>query len=288
MSPIEHREIELPSPHGRLTLRSFKTDDDYARCEALQQATWGEGFAEIASATMMKITQKVGGVSAGAFDDTGELRGLVFGITGLRDGRPAHWSHILAVDSTLRGQGVGRHLKIFQRDFLLHLGVHHMYWTYDPLEAKNAHLNLTRLGAEPEEYHKDFYGDGSRNALHRGIGTDRFIVHWRLDGERTRSALKADVGPPAAWSEAPVVNVDPNGTPDPAAPPPGSLPYLRIEVPANIQTLKSEDLPQAVAWRHASRHAFQRAMGHGYRVVGFLRWDGRTAYVLQAPEITHD
>lgn len=278
-------EVELSTGDGprRLTLRHLRSDDDYARCEDLQRATWGQDFPQIASATMMKISQKVGGLSGGAFDDAGNLLGLIFGISGMRNGEPAHWSHITAVAPSLRGLGLGRHLKAFQRRFLLEIGVEKVYWTYDPLESRNAHLNLNRLGAEPVEYHEDFYGDGADNALHRGLGTDRFIVEWRLASPEVEEALHH--GPRARESPtAPLVNADDEGTPRITAPdsPPDAA-EIRIEVPLDVQTVKDARPELAIAWRRATRWAFQGYMSRGYRVQAFQRQAGRGFYLLRRP-----
>lgn len=271
-----------PEP-WRLTLRHLTSDDDYARCEALQQATWGEGFPELASTTMMKISQKVGGLAAGAFDPDGVLRGLIFGITGQRGGEPAHWSHITAVEGSLQGLGLGRHLKAFQRRFLLELGVEKAFWTYDPLVARNAHLNINRLGAEPVEYHEDFYGDGGTNALHRGLGTDRFIVEWRLEAPQVERALSAGSAASTAPSVlSPVVNASETGDPLDTRPPELlDVPEVWIEVPLDIQTTKQETPELAVRWRRASRWAFQSYMAGEYRVTGFRRQGHRGFYLLQ-------
>lgn len=263
-----------------LTLRHLRSDDDYARCEALQEATWGKGFKEIANATMMMIAQKVGGVAAGAFDSEGELRGLVFGISGVKNGRPAHWSHILAVDVPFHGRGIGRHLKAYQRDYLLHLGIDRMYWSYDPLVARNAHLNLQRLGAEPIEYARDLYGDGGQNLQHRGLGTDRFIVEWRLAEE---SGGVADRGGEAI-ADAPVVNADAEGRSRQGSFELPQGPWLRIEIPTDIQGLKGADPDAALAWRLSTRRAFMGYLPQGYRVVGFERRGDRSFYLVHRPE----
>ena len=276
-------EIVLSTSDGprRLTLRHLRSDDDYTRCEDLQRATWGQDFPQIASATMMKISQKVGGLSGGAFDDAGNLLGLIFGISGMRNGEPAHWSHITAVAPSLRGLGLGRHLKAFQRRFLLEIGVEKVYWTYDPLEARNAHLNLNRLGAEPIEYHEDFYGDCADNALHRGLGTDRFIVEWRLASAEVERALRG--APPAQESPATLlVNADDEGAPRTDAPDSApDAPEIRIEVPLDVQTVKDEEPGLAVSWRRATRWAFQEYMGRAYRVQAFQRTGGRGFYLLR-------
>lgn len=268
----------------RLTLRELSSSDDYARCEALQRATWGQNFAEIALAAMMMITQKVGGLAAGAFDGRGELLGCLFGITGLRDRRPAHWSHVMAVHDAARGLGIGRHLKIFQRDFLLGLGVPVAYWSYDPLVSRNAHLNLNRLGAEPVEYARDLYGPGDENALHRGIGTDRFIVEWRLREPRVGKALKNELDPPDSWRRAPIVNTGGDGRPygdDFDLP---DLDIVRVEIPADIHAVKRDQPRTAVLWRRATRRALQGYMDRGYRIRGLVRDGDRSCYALQLDE----
>ncbi len=115
-----------------LIIRPFGCHADYLACADLQRATWGQGFRELVPPAMLKITQKVGGIAAGAFlDDT--LIGFVYGVTGWKDSRPVHWSHMLAVDEAHRDQGIGRRLKQHQREQLLATGVERMYWTFDPL-----------------------------------------------------------------------------------------------------------------------------------------------------------
>ncbi len=275
-------EFGAPRQPLAITLRQLVSDDDYARCEDLQQATWGQDFAEVVRPTVMMICQKVGGLVAGAFDPSGELLGCIVGLTGLRDGRPAHWSHLAAVRRDARGMGLGRQLKLYQRRFLLGLGVDVAYWSYDPLVARNAHLNLNRLGAEPVEYAHDLYGRGDDNELHRGIGTDRFIVEWRLDDRRVEEALAGDLMAPAAWSRATVVNTDGEGEPrrddfdlpDAAA--------VRVAVPGEIQAVNRERPRVAVAWRRSTRRAFEGYLARGYRVRGFIRAGEHCFYVLEA------
>ncbi|HSY82913.1 MAG TPA: hypothetical protein VK807_14175, partial [Gemmatimonadaceae bacterium] len=110
---------------------------------------------------------------AGAFDGDGPMLGFVFGVSGVIAGEIVHWSDMLAVHADARNRGIGRALKRFQRDAVLAMGIKTMYWTYDPLVARNAHLNLNVLGAQVTEYVPDMYGPG----------TDRFIVRWCLDGQ---------------------------------------------------------------------------------------------------------
>jgi predicted GNAT superfamily acetyltransferase len=254
--------VDQPASAERL-LRPLESAADYAACVALQEATWGRGFADRVPPSLLMIAPKVGGIAAGAFEAAGALVGLVLGFTGLRHGEPAHWSHMLAVRADRRDQGIGRALKQFQRDRLLASGVRVMYWTFDPLVARNAHLNLTRLGVTVDEYVPDFYGPGEDSPLDRGIGTDRLVVRWNLPG------TGGDEGQPRSATAGKAVPV-------------------RVVVPDDIHRVKARSVRDALAWREKTRRAFLDLLGRGYRVVGFERaMSGRGGcYVLSPPEST--
>ena len=256
-------------------IRSFDSRADYDACVRLQRETWGEHFVDVVPATILMVSQRVGGVSAGAFDADGRLLGFVFGISGIRDGEPAHWSDMLAVRPEARGTGLGKRLKHFQRDQLLERGIRRMLWTYDPLVARNANLNLNSLGARPVEYVVNMYGD-TRSALHAGLDTDRFIVEWRLDRPAPAGAepeaengspgsAPGREGPGTAAGTAPVV--DPEWL-DRERPLPMDA-CVRVAAPADIDGLKATDPAGARAWRQAQRRAFTWYLANGYRVSGF-------------------
>ncbi|HEU5322776.1 MAG TPA: GNAT family N-acetyltransferase, partial [Methylomirabilota bacterium] len=131
---------------GTVTLRRIETLAEFAACVELQRETWGRDFSGCVPAAVLMVAAKVGGVVAGAFDPAGRIVGFIFGITGYTAGRPLHWSHMLAVREPARDAGLGVRLKLFQRELLLDGGVDTARWTFDPLVAKNAHVNLNRLG----------------------------------------------------------------------------------------------------------------------------------------------
>jgi predicted GNAT superfamily acetyltransferase len=257
-------------------LRRLRSREDLQACLELQKLVWGEGFEDLTPPALLRIADEVGGVSAGAFrggTEGGRLEGFVFGISGLREGRPAHWSHMMAVRPECRGRGLGVRLKAYQRELLLERGIGTAFWTFDPLVARNAHLNIMRLGAMPELYERDYYGSGDDSALSAGIGTDRFVVRWDLAGERVERTL---AGEPPAPSEddanAPILNVREDG--EPVAEPsvvPAAARAVRVEIPADIQEVRDADPERAVAWRTSTRHTLEPALAHGYRVTAFLR-----------------
>ena len=312
-----------------VTLRSLASHDEYHACYELQLVTWGREFQEGVPPSVLKISQRVGGIAAGAFDAGGRLLGYVYGLTGVRPpGSPRsaaaaavpapgpareactrpdllHWSHMLAVAPEARDLGLGTRLKLYQRELLLPLGVEVVEWTYDPLEARNAHLNINRLGAEVVEYVEDMYKGEMGSELARGIGTDRFVVAWKIAGERVRAAverLRADGGtagadagghiaaPPERFLEAPAIEPVPDGkagragetgnTGEPLLP---AAQRVRIEIPARIQELKEQEPEQALAWRFGTRQAFQAYLARGYRVTAFWRdAAGRCWYGVEA------
>ena len=262
-------------PPGDPLFRPLVSAADYLAAVELQKLTWGRDSSEIAPLSILKVAQKVGGVAAGAFSPDGQMLGFVFGLTGVRDGKPLHWSHMLAVDPSARDQGLGTRLKLFQRELLLPLGVDLVEWTFDPLEARNAHVNFNHLGAGVSAYVRDMYEGETGSDLARGIGTDRLIVAWRITSRRVLDAIAGRRPDAAPYREAPIVNP---GAGD------GELPdaaTVRIETPANIQEVKEADPAQGAAWRAATRRAFEQSFAAGYQVDVFYRDQGRTFYGLK-------
>lgn len=266
------------------TLRPLASDADFAACVELQKEVWGDTADVTVPAAVLKVAQKVGGVTAGAFAPDGRMLGFVFGLSGVRQGRLAHWSHMLAVRAEARDLGLGTRLKLYQRELLAGIGFEVVYWTFDPLVARNAHLNLNRLGATVEEYVLDMYGSESESELHRGIGTDRFIVRWEIasslaGGERS-GATVPDRRP---WEEVPaVVAAAAGGAPPPSTSDLPALARVRVEVPADVQVAKGAHPGAGAAWRAATRRAFLFYLGRGLAVTGFYRdpVSGRCFYCL--------
>ena len=242
-----------------ITIRPFESHADRAQCVALQELTWGADFTEKIPAAMLLVAQKTGGVCAGAFDERGRMLGFVFGVTGVQDGVLMHWSDMLAVHPDARGQHLGERLKEYQRAHCRALGVRHIYWTYDPLVARNAHLNLSRMGARVQEFVPAMYGEGTNSPLQGDMPTDRFVIAWAVDPTEVAAPLTtiaADVplvvGPEA--DERPLVDAT----------------AVAVRVPRDISALAAQDIAAARRWRFATRRAFAHYLTAGYRVAGFL------------------
>jgi predicted GNAT superfamily acetyltransferase len=165
------------------------------------------------------------------------------------------------------------------------VGVEVARWTFDPLVSKNAYLNLARLGARPVRYVRDYYGEGNDSELSAGIGTDRFVVEWRIAEERVaRLAERGEPEPvPEEHAAAAVVNMGEaaGGAPEPVAADP---PAVRLEVPPDILEVRRRAPEEAARWRASTRHAFETLLARGYEVAGFHRGAGaRSFYVLTRP-----
>lgn len=251
---------------SEIDIRPLRTLDELRACVTLQRETWGDEFTDVVPTSILKVSQRVGGVAAGAFDDTGKLLGFVYGLTGVEDGSIVHWSDMLAVRPEARNYGLGRRLKEFQRHAMQKIGGVVIYWTYDPLVARNAHLNFNVFGVRIDQYVEDMYGD-TESPLHQGIGTDRFIVAWPVPDAEVRRRLDEThaAGADAALREAPILNA---GNATQAAVIRGDA--ARVEVPTDINALQQSDRDQAIRWRHSTRAAFRRALDAGLTVQGFV------------------
>jgi predicted GNAT superfamily acetyltransferase len=264
----------------RWTFRHLTSQKELRACVEFQKRIWGENFGDVVPAAILWVAIRTGGIVAGAFDGDGAMAGFVFGLAGI-DGRgPFHWSDMLAVRHDLRGQGLGRALKAFQRDDLLARGIVRSRWTFDPLEAGNAHFNLNVLGATSHEYVPDCYGE-STSPLHAGLPTDRLIMDWQLDSARVRSrmaCIDGAPGPADAPEAADAAVINPDGRePDAAL----SDRVLLLEVPPDAQRLKREDPAAALRWRYNLRSAFEDCFGRGYTATDVVRRGDRTYYVLR-------
>ena len=246
-----------------IDIRPLRSHDDCHAAAEFQREIWGRDYGDIVPATLLHVVDYVGGLAAGAFDASGQMLGFVFGVNGVRDGDIVHWSHMLGVRESARNLGLGRTLKEYQREVLRAIGVKRIFWTFDPLMAKNAYFNLNRLGAQVVEYAADMYGT-STSPLHFGLATDRLIVC--LDPAHRGGDLRRD--PPAG---TPILTAFPRlddltisvgeRAPDAAL----------IEIPGDVLHVLDRSATSARTWRLAVRDHFQWALGHGYSVAGVHR-----------------
>lgn len=267
-------------------VRALNALAEFQAAVALQELTWGPGFSERVPVSLMKVSQRLGGVAAGAYDGEGVLVGFVFGLPGWENGSPVHWSDILAVRPEIRDSGVGTRMKAYQREVVLAAGAARMYWTFDPLESRNAYLNFAKLGVVVREHVRDMYGQ-SDSPLHRGIGTDRFIALWLLETPRVEGRLGGREPPPDldALSDVPRVLGSRPGK-DGAHPEPGERAdtdgaRALVAIPADIQAVKADAPHTAARWREATRPIFVDYLARGYEIRELVRGGEVSHYLLE-------
>ncbi len=250
-----------------ILIRPCEGFEELSACVQLQVEVWGYGDRDVVPRRVFIVSKQIGGQVMGAFDTSlpgasaegnpENLVGFAMALPGIAQGRPYLHSHMLAVNPEYRNRGIGRRLKLFQRDEALRRGIRRMEWTFDPLEIKNSFLNVAKLGAIVRRYAVNFYGVSS-SRLHGQVPTDRLYAEWWLDSDWVSSTL-------------------------------GSKPKT---VPAVEQEIS---VPHQIAqWRHSpadqdrvldiqtrNREHFQQAFGQQLAVVGFrIDAEGNGIYQL--------
>jgi predicted GNAT superfamily acetyltransferase len=220
--------------------------EELRACVALQKEVWNFTDAELIPLRMFVVAEKVGGQVMGAFVGH-NMVGFALSVPGTRDGHIYLHSHMLAVRKDQRNSGLGRRLKLLQREDALARGIELIEWTFDPLEIKNAYLNIEKLGAITRRYNINQYGITS-SPLQGGLPSDRLIAEWWLKSKRVETLLRTGKNP---LSEI----------------------EMKIEVPAQIYEWKAapETRAQAQQLQERNRNQFLRAFGEGLTVLGYER-----------------
>jgi predicted GNAT superfamily acetyltransferase len=239
-----------------IQLRNLHDVEEFRACVSLQKEVWGFADNELVPLRIFSLAPKIGGQVIGAWDGD-SLIGFAFSIPGIRNGRYYLHSHMLAVAAEYRNSGLGRRLKLFQREDAIAHGYELMEWTFDPLEIKNAYFNLERLGAIARRYNINQYGVTS-SPLQGFLPTDRLVAEWWLKSRRVENLLGKDEH--RQFKEE-----------------------VRIEVPAEIYAWKAaEDTRQKAAGvQLRNREQFQKAFSEGLSCLRYGRGeDGNGVFVL--------
>ena len=196
---MNERDLPVSNAVEKIEVRKIVSIPEMEACVQLQQAVWQFRDLDVVPRRMFAVANTIGGQVLGAWAGA-RLVGYALAIPGLRDGQPYFHSHMLAVAPDYRNHGVGRMLKIAQREDALARGIELIEWTFDPLEIKNAFFNIEKLGAIVRRYTVDFYG-ASTSPLHGNLPTDRLHAEWWLNSERVRSLIAGDGLPNAHINE---------------------------------------------------------------------------------------
>jgi predicted GNAT superfamily acetyltransferase len=264
--------IRIPMDEMPITIRRAESPADYAACQEAQRRAWGladEGYV-VPVATMVGA-QHHGGLVLGAFLPDATAVGLSFAFLGRVGQQWCLYSQLTGVVPGYQGRGLGAKIKEIQRDHARSIGLDFIAWSFDPLQAGNAHFNLHRLGASAGRYLENMYGFRT-DALNLGVPTDRLIAEWPVT-PGARSPIEG-IGWPRLVEGPDEPKVEEF---DPVA---GS-PILLVEIPADIRRIRSEDPARAERWRSTISKALAAAFEVSYRADDVVREEGRSFYVLR-------
>jgi predicted GNAT superfamily acetyltransferase len=237
-----------------IEIRQLQRFEEFAEAVRLQQTIWGFDDIEMLPLRSFVVYGKIGGQLFGAYAGD-EMVAFLIAVPGIKPGpRPYLHSHMLGVLPAWRDSGIGRRLKLRQREEALERGIELIEWTFDPLELKNAFFNLERLGAVVRRYSENQYGV-TASPLHGGLPTDRCTAEWWIDSPRVRAVL---AGETVARRVA-----------------------ERIVFPADIARIRSEDPGRAREIQKTNGEKFQRALERGLAVTGFERSETEGIYLLE-------
>jgi predicted GNAT superfamily acetyltransferase len=272
-----------------LRFRDLHTADEYRQVMDLEARVWGfTDLNDMVTLPVFTITVKRGAILIGAYDPADRMVGFVYSIVGMKPPRQVlQWSHMLGVLPEYRNSGLGRALKLAQRHKALAQGYELIEWTYDPLQAMNAHLNFTKLGVVAEEYHRNVYGE-STSVLHKGTPTDRLVAQWWIGRPHVERRVGAASSLPVrtdALAGAVKIN-ETHATQAWLANTAVDLALddrrLVLEIPMGFTEMQREAPELALEWRMQTREIFETYFRRGYRVVDFFldRAGQRGRYLL--------
>jgi predicted GNAT superfamily acetyltransferase len=239
-----------------IEIRQLCQSDEFEEAVGLQQTIWAFPDIEMLPLRAFVVYGKIGGQLFGAYDG-GKMVGFLIAVPGIKPGpRPYLHSHMLGVLPAWRDAGIGRRLKLRQREEALGRGIELIEWTFDPLEIKNAFFNIERLGAVVRRYSENEYGV-TDSPLHGGLPTDRCIAEWWIDSSRVRAVLAGDAVV-RRMEEA-----------------------ERIVFPADIGRIRSQNSGLAREIQRTNGEKFRRAFERGLAVTGFERSETEGTYLLE-------
>ena len=238
---------------------------EFGACFEIQRAVWGSSDADLTPLPIFVVAAETGGQVLGAFADD-RMVGFTLALAGMRGRAPFLHSHMTAVLEAWRDRGIGRSLKLFQRQDALSRGIKLIEWTFDPLQVKNAYFNLIRLGAISRRYLPNHYGSVS-SPLQAGLPTDRLVAEWQLRSARVRRAVAARTMQKSAARKR--------------ASPRGRGKTVRIRVPAELASLRHTRPDEVARLQAEIRQEFEHWLNLGYAATSVAVAGQGGEYVLQ-------
>jgi predicted GNAT superfamily acetyltransferase len=262
-------------PNAKIEVRPIKNLSDLRRCHEIQRAVWGYSDLMVFPFTILISMQHNGGVLLGAYVND-ELVGFISGYLGMAGAKLYLFSQRMGVLPDYQSLGLGFRLKVAQREQMLRQGIDIIVWTYEPLEGKNATLNIEKLGGIVRYYARDIYGY-VQNPLQTGLTTDRFLLEWHLMSDRVREHVRGRYQRPRVeeWLSGEDITLVNYASWDGDVPRPLAAELeiedeqIMVQVPPDLQRIKRYDLGIARAWREITRIVFETYFRRGYVVTGF-------------------
>lgn len=230
--------------------------EEFEACVRVERAVWQSADVDVVPIPLFVVASHTGGQVLGAFEGP-NLVGFTMAVAGWRERKPLLHSHMTAVLDGYRNRGVGRGLKLFQREDALARGIELVEWTFDPLVTRNAYFNFMRLGAVAKRYLPNAYGI-TTSPLHGSLPTDRLVAEWHLSSQRVRDLLAGKAAKAKPSKRA-----------------------VRITIPAGIDELRTSDPARASAYQALMRQLFQDRFAKGYVATAIEPSEGGMDYIFE-------
>jgi predicted GNAT superfamily acetyltransferase len=240
---------------AEVAIRECSSIEDFQQCIDLERAVWKDDDLGIMPIRLYMISQACNAPTIGAFESSGLLVGFVHTMIALKDKHVVYHSHLAAVREDLRHRDIGYKMKLAQRQHALDAGVPLIIWTFDPLQSRNAHLNVNKLGAVIRRYEVNYYSEGLSTVFDSEVPSDRVFAEWWVSSPHVESALSGS---------RPRVEV----------------PAESVLIPEDINNVRARSVEEHLKWRLRVREEFQRKLTGGLIVRGFERDSGTSRYLL--------
>lgn len=249
----------MPDPD--IIIRECESFEDFQQCIELERTVWRDDDIDIMPIRLYLISKACNAPTIGAFDAAGRLVGFGHTMLALRNGKIAFHSHMLAVIEDYRDKNVGYRIKLAQREAAIKARVPLVFWTFDPLQSRNAHFNINKLGVVARRYEMNYYGLGVSTAFDREVPTDRLIAEWWVESPRVASVLAGE-RPKIPQAQA------------------------SITIPDDIDAIRAASVEKHHEWRLKVREDFSTALSGGAIVLAFERDPGRgqSRYLIGADD----
>ena len=238
-----------------IAIRECVSVEDFQQCIELERVVWKDADIGIMPIRLYMISRTCNAPTIGAFESSGRLVGFVHTMIALIDKRVAYHSHLAAVVEDLRHQDIGFRMKLAQREHAIKSGIPLIIWTFDPLQSRNAHLNINKLGTIIRRYEVNYYGEGLSSVFDAEVPSDRVFAEWWVSSPHVESVLAGNRPRPAE-------------------------PVDSVVIPEDINDVRARSVEDHRRWRLLVRDDFKNKLADGLVVRGFEREGGTSRYLF--------